>query len=268
MEWFVAAITSVVEQDYKGGDIRVYLGVDGPLPNDLDEWITQNNGLFYKIVKNEVNLGLSKTLNRLVQVLEDEEFVFRMDADDLCLPFRFSQQISFLHDNPDVDVLGGAIWEFNDSAPVAWKKTYPCDHEAFGQYIVKANPIAHSTVCFRKRFFAKAFSYPETSRYNQDLALWYAALQKGVKMANLDFPILCLRTSDDFYRRGYTRAVSEFWYYLAGIYSLHGITWRMVFPCLRFLMRLFPPKLVKMIYESSLRTWLCRTSNADNQSVL
>jgi hypothetical protein len=265
LDWFVAAITSVVGQDYKGGAIRIYLGVDGPLPYPMEEWITQNRSVFHKIVRNEVNLGLSKTLNRLVNVLEDEPFVFRMDADDLCLPYRFSRQIAFFHDNPDVDVLGGAIWEFNDSAPVTWKKTYPCDHEAFGQYIVKANPIAHSTVCFRKGFFAKISAYPETSRYNQDLALWYAALYKGVRMANLDLPILCLRTSDDFfYRRGYTRAASEFRYYLAGIYCLHGVTWRMVFPCLRFLLRLFPSRLTRMIYGSSLRSRLCRTGNADS----
>jgi hypothetical protein len=260
LEWFIAAVTSVVNQDYKEGDIRIYLGIDGPLPSDLEGWIAGNRSLFYKIVKNEVNLGLSKTLNRLVKTLEDEPFVFRMDSDDLCLPYRFSKQISFLKENSDIDILGGAIWEFNDSASVAWKKTYPCDHEAFGKYIVKANPIAHSTVCFRKRFFSRISEYPETYRYNQDLALWYAALLKGVKMANLEQPILCLRTSDSFfYRRGYTRAISEFRYYLSGIYCLHGLNWRLVFPFIRFLFRLSPSRLTKIIYGSRIRSHVCRS---------
>lgn len=259
LDWFIAALTSVVEQDYKGGDIRVYLGVDGPLSSPLGEWINQNYSVFYKIVRNEVNLGLSKTLNRLVETLEDEPFLFRMDADDICLPYRFSRQIDFLHGNPDVDVLGGAIWEFNTGAPVAWKKTYPCEHEAITRYITKANPLAHSTVCFRKSFFEKVPAYPDNHRYNQDLALWYAALQHGVKMANLCLPILCLRTSDAFfYRRGYARATSELRYYLSGIYCLYGVTWRMIFPFLRFFLRLMPSGLTGMIYRSRLRIWLCR----------
>jgi GT2 family glycosyltransferase len=67
LNWFADAINSVIRQDYTGGAIRIYLGVDGPLSNSEEEWITENRSKFYKIIRNKVNSGLSKTLNRLVK---------------------------------------------------------------------------------------------------------------------------------------------------------------------------------------------------------
>jgi len=257
LDWFASAVRSILTQDYAEGIIRLYLGVDGSIPNDIRLWIEENESVFFRIVYNEENVGLGKTLNRLISYLEDEEFIFRMDADDISLPFRFKFQVEYLLANPEIDLLGSAIWEYDEFATVAWKRTYPCNHQAISSYLSKANPFAHSTVCFRRRFFSNTPRYPEASRYNQDLGLWYSALQHGVKMANLHIPLLCLRTNQAFYgRRGYVRAVSELRYYLLGIHSLYGLSWRMSFPFLRFLFRLMPLWLTRIIYKSSLRSRL------------
>jgi hypothetical protein len=198
-------------------------------------------------------------LNNLIVCLEDEEYIFRLDADDICLPTRFSQQVTFLQEHPEVDVLGGAIWEFADEASVYWKKIYPTRHEEISRYITKANPLAHSTVCFRKRFFEMVPAYPEALPINQDLALWNAALRKGVKFANLEQPVVCLRTSPEFFnRRGFARAKSEFQLYMSATYYHYGLTWRMVFPFLRFFLRLMPATMARMIYTSRFRNWLSR----------
>lgn len=264
LAWFRTAIESVMAQDYHG-QIRIYLGIDGPLPDDLERWISSHKIFFYKVVRNQSNIGLSKTLNRLLEVLEDEPYLFRMDADDLCLPYRFSQQVTFLRANPAVDVVGGAIWEFGENDNVSWMRSYPREHDAIRRYIVKANPMAHVTVCFRRRFFSKLPAYPDKYRYNQDLALWVWGLRKGVVMANLDVPLVCVRTSADFFRRrSYARAMSEFQFYFVAIYDLHGLNWRMIFPLTRFFLRLLPPSLVRLIYHSKARSWVRQLDNNIN----
>lgn len=93
LEFFAQAIESIVNQDYGFANINIYLGIDGNLPDDIKTYIEENKQYFYKIVQNEQNRGLAYTLNRLIEVLEDEEFVFRMDSDDICNFNRVSKQL-------------------------------------------------------------------------------------------------------------------------------------------------------------------------------
>ncbi|MBW6512539.1 MAG: glycosyltransferase [Desulfuromonadaceae bacterium] len=258
LAWFAAAIESILKQDYPG-EIRIYLGVDGPLAADVEEWVATQAEIFYRIVSNSMNIGLSKTLNRLLAVLENEVYIFRLDADDLCLPQRFLRQTDFLRTHPDVDMVGGAIWEYDATAAVAWKKNYPQTHDEICHYITRANPVAHSTVCFTRRFFERVGSYPDRCRYNQDLALWVVSLRRGARMANLEVPVVCLRTSPDFYtRRGMARAGSELRAYWTAIYYLHGFSWRLAVPVGRYLSRLLPAFLVRRLYQGAVRRWACR----------
>jgi len=264
LDWVKEAIESVQAQDYQG-DIRIYLGVDGPLADDVQNWLGQHQAVFHKIVWNRDNIGLSKTLNGLLPILEDEAYVFRLDADDLCMPYRFARQVKFLQEHVEVDVVGGAIWEYDERAKAAWLKSYPQNHDNICRYIIRANPLAHSAVCFRRRFFTRVAAYPDRYRYNQDLAMWVAGLRHGVIMANLDLPVVCLRTPADFYgRRGVARAVSELRAYLAAIRFLHGWSWRMLLPMLRFLSRLLPPTLVQRLYRGKARAWACRVDKFDS----
>ncbi len=47
----------------------------------------------HKTVRNESKLGLARSLNRLLDSLEDEDFVFRMDSDDYSHTDRISRQV-------------------------------------------------------------------------------------------------------------------------------------------------------------------------------
>ncbi len=55
--------------------------------------INDNKDIFYKIIKNKYNMGLAKTLNKLIEVLEDEEYIFRIDADDICRSDRVQKTL-------------------------------------------------------------------------------------------------------------------------------------------------------------------------------
>lgn len=244
------ALASVVDQTYPSEKVRIYLGIDGEISQE-SERVIADCGAIYKCLKNEKNIGLGPTLNKLVNTLEDEAFVLRMDADDVSLPTRFEAQINYMLENPGVDILGTAIIEVGEGGGELGIRTYP--RENVKRYIAKGAPIAHPTACFRKEVFEK-INYSPTIRLNEDIFLWFQALKNGFCVDNL--PDALYRFSVDgafFKRRNYKKSFGEFGIYMKGIWALHKITWLYIFPILRLLSRLLPQRLIKAAYRSGWR---------------
>jgi len=60
--------------------------------------------------------------------------------------------------------------------------------------------------------------------------------------------------SEDFFRRrGSGRAIDEFRISCRGIRRLYGVSWRYVYPALRFIFRMLPQPLIQWAYRSPLR---------------
>jgi len=254
LEYFKEAIESIVSQDYEFENINIYLGIDGELPDNIKKYIKENKKVFYKIIKNQKNKGLAYTLNRLIYNLKEEEYIFRMDSDDICKLDRVTKQVDFMEKNKEIEILGGVIEEIDENGNVKMIRTYPKSIDEAKKYIIKASIFAHPTVCFRKSFFNKGFRYNEKYRFNQDLALWYEALVNNIKITNLSNIVLSLRVSNDFYkRRSYKRAFGEFRIYWEGIIKLYGYNYRLIYPILRLIIRLMPPFIVKIIYNKKFR---------------
>lgn len=249
------ALKSIVEQTYPSKNVRIYLGIDGEISKDL-ETIIKSYTFFYTI-KNKKNIGLGPTLNKLVNALENEEFVFRMDADDISMRNRFELQIKYLLENPKVDILGTALLEVNEKDERIGLRTYP--NAGIREYIAKAAPVAHPTVCFRRRVF-KIINYSSTIRLNEDIDLWFKALKNDFIFDNLPKVLYKYLINNSFYkRRSYDKSFSEFGVYIKGIWSLHRISLLYVFPVARLIFRLLPRCLVKSIYNSNLRKTLLNT---------
>jgi glycosyltransferase involved in cell wall biosynthesis len=67
----------------------------------------------HHIVKNKKQMGLAYSLNHGLEFCT-KEWVARMDADDISLPERFSEQMSYLEKNPSTTLLGTSIREFGN----------------------------------------------------------------------------------------------------------------------------------------------------------
>jgi len=94
---------------------EIVLVCDGPLTNELENLVykwQKEIGSLLKIVRLKENVGLGNALNIGLRNCSNE-WVFRMDTDDICTPDRFDKQIQFIKDNPDVVLFSGQILEFN-----------------------------------------------------------------------------------------------------------------------------------------------------------
>jgi len=254
LEYFKEAIESIINQDYGFENINIYLGIDGQLIYDIENYIKENEKLFHKIIKNNKNMGLAYTLNRLINNLEDEEYIFRMDSDDICKLDRVSKQVDFMRKNKDIEILGGAIEEFDENDNILMIRKYPKNNKEALNYIYKASIFAHPAVCFRKSFFNKGFRYNIKYKFSQDLELWFQALFNDIKISNINETILRLRISNNFYkRRSVKKGFGEFLIYWQGIKELYGYGYRHIYSIARLFGRLLPPFLVKILYSKFLR---------------
>ena len=237
---------------------NVIIVEDGPLTTGLYDVISKwcnNPDVPITIIKNEVNMGLTKSLNRGLEYV-NTDFVARMDSDDIARPNRFELQVKFFNENPNIDIIGGAIHEIDENGNDLCDRYYPLDHESVCKSICKANPIAHPTVMIRKRVFDSGLKYNERFRTNQDLALWFDCILAGYKLANLRNVILLFRRPSSVYNRRKQKKNlwREFYIYCDGIFRLNGIfTIKYAYPIMRLCLKLLPTPIVKWAYNSRIR---------------
>jgi glycosyltransferase involved in cell wall biosynthesis len=248
---FLRALDSLDRQDYAGGPIRIYLCVDGPVPGRIADIVASR--CFYRVVRNATRLGLAHSLNRLLDSLEDECFVFRMDSDDQSRPHRITRQLAEMRRRPELDILGAGIAEVTPQGVSLRTVMYPTGYPEVLNLMTWRSPLAHPTVCFRRRAIRRFRHYPEVHAA-QDWALWFRCQELGLQMGSVPEVLLDMTISENFFgRRGPKRAWEEFRIVAGGIRRTRGITWRYVHPCVRLVFRLMPTWLVRRAYASRLR---------------
>ena len=237
---------------------EIILVQDGPLGDELlqviDKWQAKLREVLV-LIRNEVNIGLTKSLNKGIRVAQGE-YIARMDSDDISLPNRFVMQEEFLDENPSVYVVGGAIQEFNDNDGIIGERHFPKDTEEAIHYIHRASPFAHPAVMIRRALFEEGVMYNESYRTTQDLALWFDVLKSKHQVANLDVFVLQFRRDSNVYQRRKNKQDSrlELTIHLKGIKDLFGISpIKSLYPIARYCVRLLPNSIINAIYNSNIR---------------
>jgi GT2 family glycosyltransferase len=220
---------------------------DGPLTPELYAVLDGFPAL--RRVPLPVNMGLGKALNAGLEHCRNE-WVARMDSDDIALPERFERQMKYLEKHPEIDVLGCALSEFeSDPAVVTATKSCPAD---VSEYIKFRSPVNHATVFFRKSAVQAAGGYLHC-HFMEDYHLWIRMHAAGMRLTSLPEALyLCKMDAGTQRRRGgwkYVRSEMEIQKLLhrSGLITLPR---RCLNVALRGSARLIP---------GSLRAWLYRT---------
>ena len=237
---------------------QIVLVLDGPIGEALskvvDEWETKLGKAFTKVVLKK-NVGLGKALNEGLKHCSNE-WVFRMDTDDICRPDRFEKQIQFIQSNPNVVVVGGQILEFDqtpdDSAVI---KTVPTAHEDIKKFAQKRCPFNHMTVAYKKSVITELGGY-QHHLFMEDYNLWLRVIGAGYKVANLPDVILYARVGNGMHarRKGYEYIKSEKQLLkLKKELKLQSPIHANILFLLRSSFRLLPSSLLGKIYNTFLR---------------
>lgn len=192
---------------------EIVLVLDGPigqgLTKSVEHW-QQKLGNILKIVTLAENVGLGKALNEGLKHCTNE-WVFRMDTDDICTPDRFSKQVAFIEKNPDVVLFGGQILEFNqDVSDAHVLKAVPENHNEIKNFARNRCPFNHMTVAYKKSVIIEVGGY-QHHLFMEDYNLWLRVIGAGYQVANLLDIILYARVGNGMHarRKGFEYIKSE-----------------------------------------------------------
>lgn len=167
------AIDSILNQTYT--DFEFIILNDGST-DKTEEIILSYDDLRIVYVKNEENLQIVKTLNKGI-ALAKGKYIARMDADDISLPERFEKQMTFMKNNPDIDVCG--TW----MKTIGYKKdyliNYPISHNEIKSFMFFNSPMSHPTI-FTKKSFYDEYQYSDEFNKVEDYHLWFRAVNTHI----------------------------------------------------------------------------------------
>lgn len=122
------------------------------------------------------------------------QLIARADADDICEPQRLEREVAFLDENPDVDVVGSNLTIVDERGAVIGRRVYPGDHASIVAAMKRYNPIANSSVMFRRHVADRFGGWNTTSGLPAQDYDWYSRLAHGnVRFANLPEPLVRYR---------------------------------------------------------------------------
>jgi len=178
------ALNSLLEQTFSDFEVYVY---DDCSTDNTAEVVADFKDSRIHYIKNTENLGIAKTLNLGLALLQDSyEFIARMDADDWCYPERFEKQLHYLRHHPEIVLCGTqGYWvsDFEFTPKRGW--TVPEFNEMLRVNLLFAASFGHSSVIFRSQALKQhALCYDETIKTCEDWALWSRIVQLG-KVGNL-----------------------------------------------------------------------------------
>jgi glycosyltransferase involved in cell wall biosynthesis len=206
------AIDSILNQTYTDFEFIII--------NDCSEDNTEKIILEYKderivYLKNEFNMGISRTLNRGIEISKGE-YIARMDADDISLPNRFEKQVAYMDEFKMVGVLGTGIIIFGEGIEEI-PYSFASDMQQAKADLFFNSSLAHPTVMIRKKvLLVNNLAYEEEYEGLEDFVLWWR-ISKFAEVNSLEEKLLYYRKhlsqvtktrSKEFYRK-YNRFIKE-----------------------------------------------------------
>lgn len=194
-------LKSILSQSILPNEILIIL--DGPLSIELKSYINNLDKSYLSLIKTvqlPKNVGLGNALNEGLKYCSNN-WVFRMDTDDLCTPNRFMKQIEYIQENPNISLFGSCTEEFDSSMSNSLGlRKVPTSHNEIKQYTKRRNPFNHMTVAFRKDVIESVGGY-QHHLYMEDYNLWIRVIAAGHQVGNIDEVLVNVRGGDSMVKR-------------------------------------------------------------------
>lgn len=183
------SIESVLAQTYRNFEfIIVNDGSADASESIIKDYAARDNRITY--LKNEKNSGQSETRNKAIKSAKGE-YVVVVDSDDICLPNRFEEQVSFFKNNSNVDVLGTSYCLFFDDMEDECEMVVSADSND----LRNGTPPVHNPTCMIKRKTFVDYGYYDAMYDNaEDYELWLRWFSQGARFENMQKVLYKKRT--------------------------------------------------------------------------
>tara|TARA_B100001287_G_C22609342_1_gene494331 strand:- start:185 stop:877 length:693 start_codon:yes stop_codon:yes gene_type:complete len=184
------AIESVLNQSFE--DFEFLILDDASTDNTYNIIKSyQNIDTRIELLKNNSNIGLTKSLNTLISKSK-YEYIARQDADDLSLVERFSSQLTVINSG-DYDAV-------TTRAIIKGENTYTPNYSYYlpRRFVMKIkNPFIHGSLMIKKSVLYDLGKYNEKFYYAQDYKLMSDLVKKNYKTKIIKEPLYVLNQKNN-----------------------------------------------------------------------
>ncbi|NTW34267.1 MAG: glycosyltransferase, partial [Bacteroidetes bacterium] len=175
-------INSIKSVEYPNNRFEILIVDDGSnFPLNKEEIQNIKCGITIQIIRMLENKGILEALNtglKAIHARNDFKYIARLDCGDKCRPDRFTKQVKFLDEHPDIGLLG--TWcRFTEKVS---GKNYLYRTKIKHQDILKEMhfkcSFIHPTVIFRKEILDKIGYYPYEFVHAEDYAYFWMILKE------------------------------------------------------------------------------------------
>ena len=184
------SINSILNQTYENFEFLILDDYSTDKTREiLDNYKSKDKRI--KIIYNNQNIGLTKSLNRLIN-MTNAKLIARQDADDVSLPNRLNAQLNYINKyNLDACTSRAYIKSSKRKVP---KFSYLLPDNLVIRY---KNPYIHGSLIIKKEILNKLGNYDENFYYAQDYKLFNDLLQNKYKIKTVKQPLYILNMEDN-----------------------------------------------------------------------
>jgi glycosyltransferase involved in cell wall biosynthesis len=163
------SLHSLITQSFEDFELII---IDDGMTEENYKTVQGFNDKRFIIHKNEVNLGLTKSLNKAASLAKGSYFA-RLDSDDWCHPDRLKKQVESFELNNKLVLCGSASLELSpkDGQFLPPKTPLVTEGQDILQKLSSFNPFVHSSLMMTKTAFEFVSGYDPSYRYAQDYNL-------------------------------------------------------------------------------------------------
>ena len=211
-DFFRQSLESLYIQSYPADEI--VLVCDGALNNKLDGVIEQYCEKFagrLKVHRLEAHGGTAKCANTGLELCKNE-YIMKMDSDDICLENRAEKQMTYLSEHPEVSILGSYIQEFNSDTGenIAIRKP-PVENDRIREFAKRRAPFNNQTLVYKKSLAQSIGGYSDELERCEDYDFMVRMLIAGAVAANIPEVLVRYRvTAGNLNRRRNWRNTKSF----------------------------------------------------------
>ena len=177
------SVNSILGQTYK--NIEFLILDDGSTDNTWEK-LNKFNDRRIKLFKNNNNIGLTKSLNKLISK-SSGQYVARQDADDISLSHRLEVQINILSTSLYQVCTSRAKIKDNGSLIPGFSFNFP--YKFIFRY---KNPFIHGTMMIEKYCLDSINGYDENFYYAQDYKLFSDLIKSDISIYQIKEPLYIL----------------------------------------------------------------------------
>lgn len=161
------AVESVLAQTFEDFELVV---IDDGSTDDTFERLSGFADRRVRIVRNDVNLGLTRSLTLGLGLIQ-AELVARQDADDRSYAQRLERQVALLDERPEIAWCGTWARIVDGEGRILVRAHVATEPEEIVRLLPEHNQFVHGSVLFRRDAVASAGGYRDVFRFAQDYDL-------------------------------------------------------------------------------------------------